>query len=557
MQTTTRRGPGRPKGTLTLEVALASYLLDRAALLDPPEDDGRTWPSTKYQHGIIAFCYEVLGCVDRVTSRGVKVPGITRTQKKVLLAIQRAAHGGAGRVAVKAGRKVGKTWVAAAAALWFYCSFPRAHVWLTAPKIDQVDDLVWIEIREAWRKAIVPIDGVPATSSETGLVASDDRSIKGRVARTKEAATGRSGRQFYIIDEASGVSADTLEAIEGNRAGGHVPILMIANPTRTDGEFFEAFHKKKALYGGGDPEKGPFTISSEESPNFIAGEDVIEGMATRDWIQEMETVHGRDSAFFRHNVLGEFAEGEFGKIIKLSTIVEAQKRFDGPVEEKGSLVIGLDVAGAGPAGDKTVFAPRRGNRVRIHDHKGLDEAAILAHLNGYIALYELDAREEVLVVVDADGEVGARVVGHLRAAALDPKARFKVFGVRSGEWAEREPRAFAKTRDELWAWCSRWLVAGGAIPDDAELAQELHAPSWHADDKNRQYATKKRDGANNLIKILGRSPDKADAVCLSTWVEGHEREPNTAQYEQGAIEDLRDAIITPYDSEFDPWKGQR
>lgn len=556
MPTTTRRGPGRPKGTLTLEAALAGYLLERAALLDPPEDDGRTWPSTKYQHDIIAFCYEVLGCVDRVTARGIKVPGITRTQKKILLALQRAAHGG-GRIAVKAGRKVGKTWIAAAAALWFYCSFARGRVWLTAPKIDQVDDIVWIEIREAYRKAIIPIDGVPAQSSETGLVAADDRSIKGRVSRTKEAAQGYSGRQFYIVDEATGMAADPLEALEGNRAGGNVLTLLIANPTRTEGEFFEAFHKKKALYGGGDPEKGPFTISSEESPNFLTGEIVIEGMATREWIQEMEKIHGRDSAFFRHNVLGEFAEGEFGKIIKLSAIVEAQKRFDGPVEEKGPLVIGVDVAGAGPGGDKTVFAPRRGFRVRIHDHKGLTEAAILEHLNGYIALYALDAREEVLVVVDADGEVGARVVGHLRAAALDPKARFKVFGVRSGEWAEREPRAFAKTRDELWAWCARWLEAGGAIPDDAELAQELHAPSWYADDRNRQYATKKRDGANNLIKILGRSPDKADAVCLAVWVAGHEREPNTAQYEQGAIEDLKDSIITPYDSVFDPYKGTR
>lgn len=545
MQTTTKRGPGRPKGTLTLEASLAAYLHERANEIDPPGDDGRSWPSKKYQHDIIAFCFEVLG-----------TKHLTPTQQRGLRAVQRAAHEGR-RVAIKAGRKVGKSWLAAAAALWFYCSFDDAHVWLTAPKIGQVDDIVWVEIRKAHRNALIPIDGEPRVSSETGLVALDDRSIKGRVARTKEAAQGYSGRQFYVVDEATGMSPDTLEAIEGNRAGGDVPVLMIANPTRTEGEFYDAFHTKKEAYGGGNPELGPFTISSEESPNFIEGEIIVQGMATREWIQEMEALHGRDSAFFRHNVLGEFAEGEYGKIIKLSTIIEAQKRFVGPVDELGSLVIGLDVAGAGPGGDKTVFAPRRGQRLRVHAHKGLTTDAIVQNLNGYISMYAKSPNEEVVVVVDADGAIGAEVVGKLRFEASKPHARFRVFGVRSGEFAERLPRAYQKTRDELWAWCARWLEGGGAIPDDAELAQELHAPSWHADDKNRQYATKKRDGAVNLIKILGRSPDKADAVCLSTWIQGDEREPSAQQYAPEAIEDLRDAIIDPFAASdvFDPYRG--
>lgn len=541
MQTTTKRGPGRPK-SLTLEASLSAYLLDRASELVPPEDDGRTWPSKKYQNDIIAFCYDVLG-----------VKFLTKTQRRVLLALQRAANTGA-RVAVKAGRKVGKTWLAAAAALWFYCSFPRARVWLTAPKIDQVDDLVWSEIREAWRKAIIPIDGVPAVSSETGLVADDDRSIKGRVARTQEAAQGYSGRQFYICDEASGVSQEMLTAIEGNRAGGNVPLLLIANPTQNEGELYEAFHNKKELYGGGDPELGPFTISSEESPNFIEQKTVVEGMATYAWIKEMEKVHGRDSPWFQVNVLGKFAEGESGKIVKLATIMKAQERYHEEVDETGRLVIGLDVAGQGPAGDKTVFAPRRGNRIRIHAYRGLSVDGIAKELDGLIEIYAPGTQEKVLVVVDADGEIGSRVVGTLRGIADRPKCKFRVFAVRSGLWAERRKDLYVKVRDELWAWYAKWLEAGGAIPDDAELAQETHAPTWHFDDQHRQFATKKPE----LRKMLGRSPDKGDAACLSTWLEGHEQEESARRYEQGAIEELRDAIISPYDADsFDPYKGVR
>lgn len=537
----TKRGRGRPPGTVTLEQSLGTYFVTRANVVDPPADDGTTWPSKKYQHDIIAFFTDVLG-----------VEYILPTQRKILLAIQHAAHHG-GRVAVKAGRKVSKTYTGAGAALWFYCSFDDAHVWLTATKIDQIDDQVWLEIRKAHRTAKIPIDGSPAVSSETGLVALDDRSIKGRVTRTQEGGQGYSGRQFYIVDEATGVEQFRFDAIEGNRAGGAVPMLILANPTKTEGEFFDAFHSKISAYGGGDPGLGPFTISSEESPNFIEGKIVVPGMATREWIQEMEKIHGRDSAFFQVHVLGKFAEGEFGKIVKLASIIEAQKRWYGQVDERGPLVIGLDVAGSGPGGDDTVFAPRRGQRVRIHDHSGLTTDGICKNLLDYIEMYANAPREEVLVVVDAEGEIGAEMVGKLRHLASIPKNRFRLYAVRAGKDAERAPRVYVQTRDELWAAAATWLANGGAIPDDAELAQELHAPSWLATEKNRQYATKKKD----LKKLLGRSPDKADALCLAVWLEGHEHEPSPHRYEQGKIEELRNAVIDPFDADraLDPYKG--
>jgi hypothetical protein len=55
---------------------------------------------------------------------------------------------------------------------------------------------------------------------------------------------------------------------------------------------------------------------------------------------------------------------------------------------------------------------------------------------------------------------------------------------------------------------------GGAIPEDARLERDLHAPSWLTHDlKQRKVATKKDD----LRRILKRSPDRGDALCLSCW----------------------------------------
>ena len=541
MNQTIRRGPGRPLGAETLESSLAAYLLTRAAELDPPEDDGTTWPSTKYQHRIIEYCFDVLG-----------VKYLTKTQRRVLLAIQRAAHEG-GRVAVKAGRKIGKTFLGAAAALWFFCSFSRARVWLTAPKIDQVDDLVWQEIRELHRKLVKQIDGTPAEKSETGLVAPDDRSIKGRVARTQEAGQGYSGRQFYICDEATGITAMHLSAIEGNRAGGKVPILLIANPTRDEGELFDAFHTKKAFYGGGDPELGPFTISSEESPN-VTGECEIEGMADPAWIAEMAEMHGRDSAWFQVNVLGEFATGETGKIIKLETIVNAERRANAA---EGTLIIGCDPAGAGPGGDEGVLAPRRGRKalgMRImprgsvaDDYVREVERIIEDELPG--------TREQAVVVVDREGSVGAEVYGALRADSNRQgahPARFRVYGVRAGQRAEREPMTYDLTRDELWAAGARWLKTG-SIPEDAQLAQDLHAPAWSHNARRRMIATDKKE----LRKKLGRSTDRGDALCLAVWIEGDEVDTKEAQdREREELGELRAQISDPYGAAdaFNPYK---
>jgi hypothetical protein len=69
-------------------------------------------------------------------------------------------------------------------------------------------------------------------------------------------------------------------------------------------------------------------------------------------------------------------------------------------------------------------------------------------------------------------------------------------------------------RDELWANLAEWIREGGAIPDDARLTKELHAPEWHGQISGKLKATPKSD----LRKMLdGRSPDRADAVALAVW----------------------------------------
>lgn len=51
------------------------------------------------------------------------------------------------------------THLAARIALWFLCSFKPSKVITTAPTLRQVKDLLWSELRNAHKKAIIPIGG--------------------------------------------------------------------------------------------------------------------------------------------------------------------------------------------------------------------------------------------------------------------------------------------------------------------------------------------------------------------------------------------------------------
>lgn len=509
---------GRPKGSFAslerdLVGRITAHLAEHA-----PIDDGTHWPSTKYQDDPVAFVREILGADPWER----QIEALNRLRKP-------------GRKAIKSGRKTGKSTIAAWAALWFYCSFPRAQVLITAPHHKQINDIVWREIRHWHRRAKIKIDGDPKLHPSAGLRSPDDRTIKGFVATSKEGAQGYSGEQFYIVDEASGKVLDpTFESIEGNRAGGEVRVLLLGNPTRTEGEFYDAFNAKEDFYE-------TMTISSEDTPNVKAGRTIIPHLADPGWIAEMRVMHGEESAFYKVHVLGEFAEGEEGKIITIEAIAAAELRYD-DTEAVGPLVIGLDPAGDGPAGDESVFQPRRGKKLFApHAVRGKNAQQLLAELETLVRV-SLDRKDEkAVVVLDREGSIGAELFGVLRAHASKPGVKFRVVGVRAGQRAERNPMVYLLTRDELWAGFAQWLKEGGAIPEHTKLAKDLHAPAWGFDVRRRMTSTDKKE----LRKLLGRSPDFGDAACLSVWLNGDE--PDVDQVKPPKLADARRAILDPYD----------
>jgi hypothetical protein len=268
---------------------------------------------------------------------------------------------------------------AAGLALWFYCSFPDARVVMSSTTSRQVDQILWRELRMMHARSKHPIGGDLHELARSGLKATDFREVVGFTAREAEAVAGISGRNLlYILDEASGIPDVIFEAIEGNRAGG-ARVALFSNPTRTEGEFFRAFHEKAAFYK-------TLQVSSEETPNVREGREVIPGLAGREWIEEKKVEWGEDSALYKIRVRGEFVLQEDGKILTVHAIGEAEARWH-EARGTGRLCIGLDPAGPGQGGDESVFAVRRGDKVSsLVALRGVSEDSHLAHLLGILTL---------------------------------------------------------------------------------------------------------------------------------------------------------------------------
>lgn len=512
------------------------------------------WPSPRYYDDPVGFFRDILG------SEPWEKP------RQVLESIRDNPY-----TFWKAGHRVSKSHTIGGAVLWFYCSHEDARAVLTAPVARQVDDILWRQIRMMMRDSgrcvrcreedptgtriarpcphSALIDGDLGERARTGLVSSNFREIKGYTAKDVEAITGTAGTNLiFALDESSGVAAEIFEGIEGNRAGWsrdskhRVRVLAAGNPTKTSGPFYDAFNdeKKKKFYFC-------ITTSSLESPNVVAGREVIPGLATKDWCDEKREIWGENSPLYKVRVEGEFPVGEDGKIFSIHTITQAQQRWHETPGE-GRLYIGIDPAGESGMGDESAFAVRRGLKLlALLALSGLTEEAHAAHLLSLIATHKIH-REKPVVVVDREGGVGAKVYAFLSALAAPANAPFELVGIRSSEKAHRQPLIYDLMRDELAANLYEWMCEGGAILEDDKLAKELHVLEW---DQTARGGRLKVTPKKAIRKELGRSPDRYDALALACWEPLSLREESSKPTRDE--DDDRDGRLDPYRGRLDPY----
>jgi hypothetical protein len=190
-----------------------------------------------------------------------------------------------------------------------------------------------------------------------------------------------------------------------------------------------------------------------------------------------------------------FDEPDVDQFIPSTLVDEATKRQALPM---GPKVLGLDVARHGD--DRTVALVRNGDVVDDIDitvWRGLDTMQTVGRVIQIITDRKPDA-----IFVDGVG-VGGGVVDRLRQLG------YRCIDVNGGHTASDDYR-YANHRAEMWAKMKEWL-AKGRIPAKDELANDLSAPTYSFDARNRLKIEKKED-----MKARGLpSPDLADALALT------------------------------------------
>jgi hypothetical protein len=411
------------------------------------------------------------------------------------------------RTAVKAGHGVGKTFVAAVILLWFLDTHPNSRVITTATKWSQVKKLLWHEVNQLHKGAKNrpqakdrPIfRGADLLLTELNLP--DGRYAIG-MSSAKENSESFAGHHaphiLVIYDEASGVHSNIFEVGEGYMTTAGARALLIGNPTRPHGTFYDAFHKERTAYN-------TITISALDSPT-ITGEQIPEpakvALTGLEWVKSRKAAWGADSVIYAVRVLGRFPKTTDDAVIGLGDVEDAQARDVPASPRTDRITIACDVARFGS--DETVIGTRIGARVRMNQtYRGKPITATAGRIMAEARKYPAVA---TTVVVDDDG-VGGGVTDILREK-LAPLG-YTIVGFNAQNTAY-QPDDYPNRRSELWFAMADKLPHLDLDPDD-QLAADLTAPVYDYDMHGRRKVEQKAD----TKKRLGRSPDRADMVLLT------------------------------------------
>lgn len=220
----------------------------------------------------------------------------------------------------------------------------------------------------------------------------------------------------------------------------------------------------------------------------------------RQWIAELASTYGEESATFKSRVLAEFPTQDDDGLISAAWILSAQETELYP-GDSAPVVFGVDVAGGG-GGDSTVIVRADGLVARtVFESKSVDTMEATGEVMRRLA----DDRDGALAVVDATG-LGAGCFDRLREQGAN------VLAFNAGEKAHR-PERFKNRRAESY-WTLREQLREGLIdldPDDDLLASQLLAIRWSTDSAGRTVIESKADARSRGVA----SPDHADALMMA------------------------------------------
>ena len=374
--------------------------------------------------------------------------------------------------------------------IWFMFCYPDCRVLCTAPTQHQLLDVLWPELKKwhnkfkykdmfEWQKTHYQNKVNPATWFA--------------VAQTSNTPEGMQGKHeenlLVLIDEASGVSTEIVEVLEGTQTQKNNLMMMFGNPTQITGAFHDSFYAKRNFYYN-------YTFSSidaaKEKPNLF---DIKYG-------PKIASKYGLNSDIYRVRVLGDFPTAEPDTCIPLDKVEGAVMRelFE-PLD--GVSEIGCDVARFGD--DETTIYERKGKVVKkLETFRKRDTMYTANKLANYAK--QRRGKFDVIINVDDTG-LGGGVTDRLNEMVDNGEIKCVVNGVNNGSLAQ-DTNLYANKSSEMWLWLGE-NIDDYDLPDDEEMIGQLSTRKYQLV-SGRFVIEKKKDMKKRGLE----SPDRADGVVL-------------------------------------------
>lgn len=431
-----------------------------------------------------------------------------------------AAHD---KTAVKSGQGVGKTALEAGLIIWFLLCRPYSKVIATAPTMQQLYDVLWAEIAK-WLDSSRVKELLTWTKTKVYVAGDSERWFA--TAKTATKAENMQGfhedHMLIVVDEASGVADPIMEAILGTLTGEDNKLLLMGNPNRIEGVFYDAFNKDRDKYR-------THTVSSRDSSR-----------TSKDNIAMLESKYGKDSDVVRVRIDGQFPKGSLDSFISLETVELAYAKGNRvrpeDIAASDTLHIGVDVARFGD--DKTVITPRisaKAFEFRKFSKKDTMETVgnVVRCCMDYMGRFTNLRR--CIIKVDDSG-VGGGVTDRLKEVIREQKLPYTVIAVNNGESAT--DGYYFNLGCQIWGRIKELLennfsnkvqgkvdsqgshVCEIELPHDEEMIKQLSVRKYRITSKGKIQLESKDDMKKRGIG----SPDTADSLSLAFY------EPNTWLY---------------------------
>ncbi len=422
-------------------------------------------------------------------------------------------------VSVRSGQGVGKTGLEAVVVIWYLCCRPNPKVICTAPTRQQLNDVLWAEIAK-WLEGTLVKNFLKWTKTKVYMIGNEERWFAtARTATKPENMQGfHEDYMLFVVDEASGVADNIMEAILGTLSGAENKLLMCGNPTRTSGVFYDSHHRDRSDYR-------THKVSSWDSSR-----------ASKENIERLIRKYGEDSDVVRVRVYGEFPKSEPDTFIHLEK-VEAAAMKEVYVNEYGERIIpddvplefGVDVARYGD--DETTIIPRIGSYVpKLYTYTKQDTMTTAGEVIKLAKEMMLKyGRPSCVIKIDDDG-VGGGVTDRLREIVYEDGLYIDIIDCHNGGSA-LEPEHYFNWGSESWATIRDYLHDGDIqIPNDEDLIGQLSTRKYRVTSKGKIHLESK----DEMKKRGLRSPDRADALVLAFAQTGKEpMDQNTAALLRG------------------------